>query len=112
VNSSLVNRESGRSSGPGEAEGERKFVTVMFADLARSSRFVIGQDPEDADERLLAILQLMIDSVHRFGGTVNQVLGDGIMALFGVPRFTPWWLSLPAKWAPAARAPAPWSGSG
>ncbi|MDH3473145.1 MAG: AAA family ATPase [Rhodospirillales bacterium] len=58
----------------------------MFADLAQSSRFVIGQDPEDADERLLAVLQLMVDSVHRFGGTVNQILGDGIMALFGVPR--------------------------
>ena len=46
----------------------------------------MDNDPEDADERLLGILQIMIDAVHRFGGTVNQVLGDGIMALFGVPR--------------------------
>ena len=46
----------------------------------------MDNDPEDADERLLGILQIMIDAVHRFGGTVNQVLGDGVMALFGVPR--------------------------
>ncbi len=65
------------TSGPGTLDGERKFVTVMFADMAQSSRLVIGQDPEDADERLLAVLQLMIDAVHRFGGTVNQVLGPG-----------------------------------
>ena len=78
--------QAGKPFGVGTLDGERKFVTVMFVDMAQSSRLVIGQDPEDADERLLAALQLMIDAVHRFGGTVNQVLGDGIMALFGAPR--------------------------
>jgi class 3 adenylate cyclase/tetratricopeptide (TPR) repeat protein len=67
-------------------DGERKLVTVLFADIARSTRLIVDHDPEDAEQRLLGILQIMIDAVHRFGGTVNQVLGDGIMALFGVPR--------------------------
>lgn len=61
-------------------------MTVLFADVAQSSRLIVDNDPEDADERLLGILQIMIDAVHHFGGTVNQVLGDGVMALFGVPR--------------------------
>ncbi len=78
--------QAGHSSGIGTADGERKFVTIMFVDMAQSSRLVVGQDPEDADEWLLAPVQLMIDAVHRFGGIVNQVLGDGIMALFGAPR--------------------------
>lgn len=75
-----------RHSGVGAVDGERKFVTVLFADIAHSSRLVAGRDPEDAEEQLLTVLQLMVDAVHRFGGTVNQVLGDGIMALFGAPR--------------------------
>ena len=67
------------------AEGERKLVTVLFADVAQSARFVAGQDPEDADHRLFSLLQIMLEGVHRYGGTVNQVMGDGIMALFGAP---------------------------
>lgn len=67
-------------------EGERKLVTVLFADVAQSARFVAGCDPEDADRQLFSLLQIMIEGVHRYGGTVNQVMGDGIMALFGAPR--------------------------
>ncbi len=66
-------------------DGERKIVTVLFADIANSSGLVADKDPEDVHDLLLPILQVMIDSVHRLGGTVNQVLGDGIMALFGAP---------------------------
>ena len=66
--------------------GERKFVTVMFVDIVQSAQLIADADPEDADDRLLGVLQAMIDAVQRYGGTVNQVLGDGIMALFGVPR--------------------------
>ena len=66
-------------------DGERKFVTVLFADIVRSSEIVAGSDPEDANGHLLPVLQTMIDGVHRFGGTVNQILGDGIMAVFGAP---------------------------
>ncbi|MEM7123772.1 MAG: adenylate/guanylate cyclase domain-containing protein [Pseudomonadota bacterium] len=65
--------------------GERKVVTVAFADIVQSSEFVAGHDPEDANDHLLPVLQAMIDAVHRFGGTVNQILGDGIMAVFGAP---------------------------
>lgn len=67
-------------------DGERKIVTVMFADIVQSSRLIAGRDPEDADDHLFAALQVMIEAVQRFGGTVNQVLGDGIMAVFGAPR--------------------------
>jgi class 3 adenylate cyclase/tetratricopeptide (TPR) repeat protein len=66
-------------------EGERKQVTVFFADLKDSTRLIEGLDPEAAQQLLDPAIQLMMDAVHRFEGTVNQVLGDGIMALFGAP---------------------------
>jgi predicted ATPase/class 3 adenylate cyclase len=66
-------------------EGERKQVTVFFADIKDSTRLIEGLDPEAAQELLDPALRLMMEAVHRFEGTVNQVLGDGIMALFGAP---------------------------
>ena len=66
-------------------EGERKQVTVLFADLKDSTELIRGLDPEAAQQVLDPALQCMMDAVHRFEGTVNQVLGDGIMALFGAP---------------------------
>jgi class 3 adenylate cyclase/tetratricopeptide (TPR) repeat protein len=66
-------------------EGERKEVTVLFADVKGSMELVSGRDPEEARRLLDPILQLMMDAVHRYGGIVNQVMGDGIMALFGAP---------------------------
>jgi class 3 adenylate cyclase/tetratricopeptide (TPR) repeat protein len=66
-------------------EGERKQVTVFFADLTDSTRLIEGLDPEAAQQLLDPAIHLMMDAVHRFEGTVNQVLGDGIMALFGAP---------------------------
>ena len=66
-------------------EGERKQVTVLFADLKGSTELIAGLDPEEARQLLDPALQRMMDAVHRFEGTVNQVLGDGIMALFGAP---------------------------
>ena len=66
-------------------EGERKQVTVLFADLKDSTELIRGLDPEAAQQLLDPALQLMMDAVHRVEGTVNQVLGDGIMALFGAP---------------------------
>src|SRR5207249_1157225 len=66
-------------------EGERKQVTVLFADLKGSTELIAGLDPEEAQQLLDPALHLMMDAVHRFEGTVNQVLGDGIMALFGAP---------------------------
>jgi class 3 adenylate cyclase/tetratricopeptide (TPR) repeat protein len=66
-------------------EGERKQVTVMFADIKGSLALIEGVDPEEARQRLDPVLHLMMEAVHRYEGTVNQLLGDGIMALFGAP---------------------------
>jgi Adenylate and Guanylate cyclase catalytic domain len=66
-------------------EGERKQVTVLFADLKGSTELIAGLDPEVARTLLDPALHIMIEAVHRYEGTVNQVLGDGIMALFGAP---------------------------
>src|SRR5437867_3504165 len=66
-------------------EGERKQVTVLFADLKGSMELLAERDPEEARGLLDPVLELMMDAVHRYEGTVNQVMGDGIMALFGAP---------------------------
>src|SRR5205814_8421851 len=66
-------------------EGERKQVTVLFADLKGSMELVADRDPEEARKILDPVLEHMMEAVHRFEGTVNQVMGDGIMALFGAP---------------------------
>src|SRR5215467_12657357 len=66
-------------------EGERKQVTVLFADIRGSTRLLEGVDPEDTQKLIDPVLRVMMDAVHRYEGTVNQVLGDGIMALFGAP---------------------------
>jgi len=66
-------------------EGERKQVTVLFADLKGSMELLADRDPEEARQLLDPVLERMIQSVHRYEGTVNQVMGDGIMALFGAP---------------------------
>jgi class 3 adenylate cyclase/predicted ATPase len=66
-------------------EGERKQVTVLFADLKGSMELLADRDPEEARNLLDPVLQRMMEAVHRYEGTVNQVMGDGIMALFGAP---------------------------
>ena len=66
-------------------EGERKQVTVLFADLKGSMELLADRDPEDARKILDPVLEHMMEAVHRYEGTVNQVMGDGIMALFGAP---------------------------
>src|SRR5215467_1345003 len=66
-------------------EGERKQVTVLFADIRGSTSLLEGLDPEKAQKIIDPVVRVMMDAVHRYAGTVNQVLGDGIMALFGAP---------------------------
>jgi class 3 adenylate cyclase/tetratricopeptide (TPR) repeat protein len=66
-------------------EGERKQVTVLFADLKSSMELLADRDPEEARKLLDPVLERMMEAVHRYEGTVNQVMGDGIMALFGAP---------------------------
>jgi class 3 adenylate cyclase/tetratricopeptide (TPR) repeat protein len=67
-------------------EGERKHVTVLFADLADSTALVerVG-DPEEMHRLMDRAFQQMLEQVHRYEGTVNQFTGDGVMALFGAP---------------------------
>ncbi len=66
-------------------EGERKQVTVLFADLKGSLELLAAGDPEEARKLLDPVLERMMEAVHFYEGTVNQVMGDGIMALFGAP---------------------------
>jgi len=66
-------------------EGERKQLSVLFADLKGSTEHVVNLDPDHARRLLDPVLQRMMEAVYRYEGTVNQVMGDGIMALFGAP---------------------------
>ena len=66
-------------------EGERKRVTVLFADLKASMELVADLDPEEARKLLDPVLELMMEAVHHYEGTVSQAMGDGIVALFGAP---------------------------
>jgi class 3 adenylate cyclase len=68
---------------PALVEGERVFLTVLFADLRGSLELLAGHKPEDARLILDGVWERMMEAVHHQGGTVNQVMGDGIMALFG-----------------------------
>src|SRR5262249_51196577 len=67
----------------GALEGERKQVTVLFADLKGSLELLADRDPEEARRLLYPVLERMMEAVHHYEGTVNQVMGDGIMALYG-----------------------------
>lgn len=66
-------------------QGERKHVTNLFADLKGSMELLADRDPEEAHNLLDPVVELMMDAVHRYEGTVSEVRGDGIMALFGAP---------------------------
>ena len=66
-------------------EGERKQVTVLFADVKGSMELLADRDPEETRRLIDPVLEHMMEAIHRFEGTVNQVMGDGIMALFGAP---------------------------
>jgi len=66
-------------------EGERKQVTALFADMKGSMELLAAQDPEETRKLLDAVRERMMEAVHCYEGTVNNVMGDGIMALFGAP---------------------------
>jgi class 3 adenylate cyclase len=66
-------------------EGERKQVTVLFADLKGSMELIANRDPEEARKLLERVVERMMEAVHRYEGTVSNVMGDGILALFGAP---------------------------
>jgi predicted ATPase/class 3 adenylate cyclase len=66
-------------------EGERKQVTVLFADMKGSMELLADRDPEQARKLLDPVIEHMMEAVHRYEGTVSNLMGDGIMALFGAP---------------------------
>ncbi len=71
---------------PGAREGERKEVTVLFADIAGSLAMAYALDPEEIHEIMDGFFGLALGAIHRERGTINQFRGDGFMALFGAPR--------------------------
>src|SRR5688500_2591775 len=66
-------------------KGERKHVTVLFVDVSGFTSLSERLDPEEVHRLMSRAFDLMLAEVHRYEGTVNQFLGDGIMALFGAP---------------------------
>ena len=80
-----IRAEQAAMESRGSADGERKTITALFADLKGSTALIEGLDPEDARAIIDPALQLMMDAVHRYDGYVAQALGDGIFALFGAP---------------------------
>ncbi|MBP0623110.1 adenylate/guanylate cyclase domain-containing protein [Cupriavidus consociatus] len=69
----------------GDASGERKTITVLFADMAGSTALIHDRDPEDAHRLITPVIELMMEAVHYYEGYVAKSLGDGILALFGAP---------------------------
>ena len=66
-------------------EGERKLVTVLFADVANYTSMSEKLDPEEVHQILDGCFKILMEEIHRFEGTINQFTGDGVMALFGAP---------------------------
>ncbi len=66
-------------------EAEHKFVTILFADVVGSTELIRDLDPEQAGAILEPVLQQMAAAIHKYGGVVTRIQGDGIMALFGAP---------------------------
>lgn len=69
----------------GEAAGERKTVTALFADMAGSMALIHDLDPEEAQHLIEPVIAQMMEAVHYYEGYVAKTLGDGILALFGAP---------------------------
>ncbi len=69
----------------GAIEGERKIVTVMFSDVSGFTAISEKLDPEDVHAIMDRVFEVILNAVHYYEGTVNQFLGDGVMALFGAP---------------------------
>jgi class 3 adenylate cyclase len=69
----------------GSIEGERKLVTVLFADVAGFTSISEKLDPEEVHQMMDGCFKILMEQIHRYEGTINQFTGDGVMALFGAP---------------------------
>jgi len=72
-------------TGRSTVEGERKLVTVLFADVANYTSISEKLDPEEVHQLMDGCFKLLMDEIHRYEGTIDKFTGDGIMALFGAP---------------------------
>ena len=70
---------------PASAEGEHRYLTVLFADMRGSTELLADLDLDEARQILDGVIERLMAAAHEAGGTVNQVMGDGIMAMFGAP---------------------------
>jgi class 3 adenylate cyclase/tetratricopeptide (TPR) repeat protein len=77
-----LEREAAATADP---QGERKLITVLFADLKGSTELIADRDPEEARKLIDPVLEHMCDAVEQYGGTVSEIMGDGVMGLFGAP---------------------------
>jgi class 3 adenylate cyclase/tetratricopeptide (TPR) repeat protein len=66
-------------------EGERKLVTVLFADVVSFTNLSEKLEPEEVHQIMEDCLKILMDEIHKYEGTINQFTGDGVMALFGAP---------------------------
>jgi class 3 adenylate cyclase len=99
IDSALEERASRERSGivsstthptpPASAEGEHRYLTVLFADMRGSTELLAGLDLDEARQILDGVIERLMAAAHEAGGTVNQVMGDGIMAMFGAPVARP-----------------------
>jgi class 3 adenylate cyclase/tetratricopeptide (TPR) repeat protein len=80
----LLSPELASSSKP-LLDSELKYITILFGDIVGSTEMVAGHSPDEAQSILTPVVRAMAEAVQAFGGTLNQVLGDGVMALFGAP---------------------------
>jgi len=69
----------------GSIEGERKLVTVLFADVANYTSMSENLDPEEVHQIMDGCFRILMDEIHKYEGTINQFTGDGVMAIFGAP---------------------------
>ena len=69
----------------GSVPHDRRIVTVLFADIVRSTELISSLDPEAGTAVLLPLVNAMSDAVERYGGTITHRMGDGLMGAFGVP---------------------------
>jgi class 3 adenylate cyclase len=75
-------------------EGERKLVTVLFADVANFTSISEKLDPEEIHLIMDGCFRILMDEIHKYEGTINQFTGDGVMAIFGAHGFCLHYMSL------------------